>query len=161
MDNSSLGDFGVDDTESIPPLVYRKNAVESPTSPGKPAGFIGIDRRRDKSVYITRRVDHLHYYKSGGGGYAISDEIINRLDRTPISRIIVHVADSGGLYEFGYHQYENEATPVPESLLIDEDDPQGYVATDDCLNSWEGVGGRVYVESFEVAMERISGRGWW
>jgi len=160
MDNSNLDDFGADTTESIPPLVYRKNAVESPTSPGKPAGFVGVDRRRDNSVYITRRVDNLHYYKSGYG-YAISDYIINRLGHTPISRIIVHVVESGDLYEFGYHEYRDNSTPIPDSLLIDQDDPQSYVPIGDCLNSWDAIGEDVYVEPFDVVMERISDRGWW
>lgn len=161
MSDADLTDFGAETTETIPPLVYRKNAVESPTSPGKPAGFVGVDRRRDKSVYITRRKDEYHYYKSGGGGYAISDYIVNRIGQTPISRIIIHVVESGDIYEFGYHEYNTDATPVPESLLLDDDDPQSYVAVDQSLNSWDAVGEDVYVEPFDVVMERISHRGWW
>ena len=156
---SKLSDFGARSTDDIPPLIFRKNAVESPTSPGKPAGFVGYDRRREHRVYITRRKEY-HYYKSGYG-YAISDYIINRVGRADISRIVIHAVEDGNVYEFGYHAYRDDAEPVPDSLLLDQNDPQSYVPVGDCLSSWKGLGEDVYVDPFETVMERISGRGWW
>lgn len=158
MPDGDLSDFGIGTNETIPPLVHRKNAVESPTKKGVPVGFVAHDRRRDYVVYTTRRKDY-HYYKSGMG-YAISDSVIDRLGDTTASRILIH-EPQGNVYEFGLHQYANAEGSVPEALLLEPDDPQSYVPVGESVNSWRDHSQSLFVQPFDTAMERISARSWW
>lgn len=157
MVDGDLSDFGVESNEHIPPLVHRKNAVESPVSKGTPIGFVGRDRRRDLRVYTTRRKEY-HYYKSGMG-YAISDAVISRVQDTTMSRIIIHVPGKD-VYEFGVHQYAN-GNSVPSGQMLDGSGPKSYVPLGECLNSWPGHASSLFVDSFETAMERVYERSWW
>ena len=158
-EDASLGDFGARDRDAIPPLVYRRAVVWSPTSPNKPAGFLGYDRRREVKVYTSRRKDY-HYYRSGDG-YAISDSILAKLDRAGVPRILLWAADTGDVFEYASHQYRKDAEPVPDHALLDEDDPQRYCPLDAAMNTWTDIGERLHVQPFDRAMDRLSGRSGW
>lgn len=151
---TDLSDFGA---ERVAPLVERRVCKQSPHT-GKLCGFVGRDTRRDRVVYATRRAP-FHFYRKGSG-YAISDTIINSLDQSNVSRILVYepVDEGGDVYEFPLRVYEN-GKPVPTSDLYDEDDPQTYVPVSEAMNNWLGLSPYLFVRPFEDAMKRIEWRG--
>lgn len=155
-DDATLGEFGVYGAEDAPPLVHRKGVVWSPTSPSKPAGFVGYDRRREHRVYTTRRKGY-HYYREGEG-YAISDSILDLLGKAHVARVVAWESESGDAYEFQTRQYTENASTVPDRELLDEDDPQSYVPASEALHVWSGIGEGLHVEEFSAAMDRLSGR---
>lgn len=154
-DDTDLTNFGVKATEEIMPLIHRKRVVWSPTAPNKPAGFVGLDRRRDYKVYSTRRKPY-HFYRRGGG-YAVSDQILSKLDRVGVSRIIIHTANGEDVYEFATRQYVQDGDAVPEKELLDIEDSQTYVEVDEAKNAWKRQSNPndLFVEGFSTAMDRI------
>lgn len=154
-EDTDLTRFGVKATEEIMPLIHRKRVVWSPTSPNKPAGFVGKDRRRDYMVYSTRRKPY-HFYRRGGG-YAVSDKILSKLDQIGVSRIIIHTANGEDVYEFATRQYVQGGEEVPEKELLDIKDKQTYVPVDEAKNAWKRKRNPndLFVEDFSSAMDRI------
>lgn len=155
----SLTGYGINTTETIPPLCHRKNAIEAPTKEGTPAGFLCFDRRREYRVYTTRRKGY-HYYEKGDG-YAVSDKILETLIEVNMSRILFHTHEDGDVYEFGVHQYEADGEPVPDHALLDPEDPQTYVPLEECYNAWEGHYPDMFIQSWEDAAPRIYEKAWY
>lgn len=159
-DETDLTDFGAKTTEGVLPLVYRRAVVWSPTDDSIPVGFIGRDRRRDYTVYTSRRKP-FHFYRDGGG-YAVSDSILSKIKRAGVSRIVFHTADDSDAYEFAARQY-HDGKPVPESELYDPEDPQTYVPLEESRHSWDldTNPNELFVEPFTNAMDRLSSRSGW
>jgi len=156
---NTLRRFGVETNEHKVPKVHREVIVWSPTDDSIPVGFVGRDRRRGVDVYTTRRKAY-HYYRKGEG-WAISNSILKRLERTGIGRILVHTAEEGDVQEFLTRDYVDFGEPVPRDDLIDDDDPQRFVPDDEARNEWPGLGEEMFTSSFSRAMDRItSKRGW-
>lgn len=158
-ENRTFADYGSFRAEDAPPLVKRKAVVWSPTAPDKPAGFVGYDLRREHKVYTTRRKQYHYYYE--GEGWAISDRILDTLDKNNIPRVAVWEHGSGDVHEFQTRAYTDRGSEVPEHELLDADDPQTYVPESEELHVYPGVGEDLHSQSFEKAMDRLANRSGW
>jgi hypothetical protein len=156
-DDSNLSNFGIAGTP--PPLVERKRIVQSPHT-GKIAGFIGKEKRRDYRAYTTLRTGFHYYYD--GGGWAISDSILDIIEEVGVSRIYVHEGTErdDDVHEFTARQYLDHGTAVPEPDLYDEDDPQTYVEEEERIHKWEDHAVGLFQRTFEDALDEIEWRGY-
>jgi hypothetical protein len=139
------------------PLVERRSVVWSPTSPDKPAGFVGRDRVNDRRVYTTRRTSY-HYYEEGGG-WAISESILSHIADVDVSHIYVHEKDSGDVHVFLRRHYDARGERVPDGYLVDEDDPQVYIGDSNARESFSGYAERLFQRPFNDAMDYCLNKG--
>jgi len=157
---SDLTDFGMPEVK--PPLVKREYPVLSPTT-GKVAGFLGSEVRRDTdmSVYTTLR-GRRHFYREGGG-YAVSNRILDLCAEMGVNRIVVHegTSDTDDVLEYPARAYFNSESEVHEADLENPQDPQTYVPVESYLHKWADHAAALFVSEFERACDRIrSKRGW-
>jgi hypothetical protein len=154
-----LADHGIATVQK--PLVKREYPLLSPTT-GKVAGFLGKEVRRGEGtlVYTTLRSGYHYYYE--GGGWAVSDEILETCRGRGISRIIVHEGtEDDDVHEFPAPAYYRDGQQVSEQDLEDPGDPQTYVPEEARLHHWPDYADSLFVRSFEDACQYIrETRGW-
>jgi len=160
VDDLSLDDFGADATVDRP-YCERKLIKQSPHT-GKIAGFICRELRRPMTVYTSLRA-RSHFYREGGG-YAVSDSILESLEKHHVSRILVHTGtdeESFDAYEFAIRQYTADGKDVPGHWLEDESDTQTYVPVGDALHEWPfNYDESMFKYPFRAACDRIDWRGY-
>lgn len=153
-----LTDFGAG-AEAVPPLLMRKNIIRPPLDDGKIAGFVCKELERDTNpvVYSTLR-GKKHYYREGGG-YAISDAILARIENIGVSRIFVHTGvERGDVYEFRASDYYQSEKQVHEKDLEDPRDPQTYIKKDEAMHVWDGHAPDLFYRTFSAALDHIDNR---
>lgn len=142
-----------------PPKCRRKVIVDSPTK-DKLAGFICHEQRRDLRVYTTLR-GYGTYYKNGGG-FAISECILDLLADRNVSRMFIHDARGGGIedgnvFEYTVREYRDGDTVSKYDREVDWDH-QRVLSTAEARYTWEGLGNAMYVQPFPRACDRIGDR---
>lgn len=157
-DEPDLADFGAS-ANVEPPLVERRYIEQSPHT-GKIAGFLGHEKRRGLDVYTTLR-SKSHYYNKGGG-WAISDVILDDVARIDATLIFVHDGTDADddVYEFRAEDYIKYGHAVPAADLDDPDDTQTYVPGEEAIRVWEGHAADLFVRPFKEACERIGWKGY-
>lgn len=157
---TDLRDFGVVE-DPPPPDCHRKAVVAAPTPDKHIAGFVARERAREMTVYTTLR-GYSHYYRSGGG-FAISESILDLLADHGVSRLYVldtRGADSpetADVLEFTLREYR-DGEEVPEFDLQHPEDPQRYLPEDATRFRWEKLGTDMFASSFQHALDRINAR---
>jgi hypothetical protein len=162
-DTTDQQTFATYGNETPPPKVARKRPVTVEADRTRLVGFVGYDRCRDKRVYTTRRKDY-HFYETGGG-YAISEAVLDQLTEIGIPRILIHEyvdgdgdedeAETGDVFEFQTHQYVH-ADIVGEAWPFENGDTQRYVPIEATLFDWPGHAGDLFVRPFDEAMDTIA-----
>lgn len=155
---TDLGDFGVEREEPHPRL-RRKSPRYSPHT-GKICGFIcrELDRGNDALVYATRRIKKYHWYRKGGG-WAVSESIIDDCESLDVTRIFVHGKHPDDpVYEYDARDYYDGENIPPEDLY-DEDDPQVYPPGDPYMNEYPGYSFAMFTQSFRAACRRLGDEG--
>lgn len=150
---STLSDFV--DPDVPEPYIKRRRVYWSPTKENKPCGFVGYERNRGLTCYVSRRLGSHFYYK--GGGYAISNSILTKLKNTSVTHVYLWepAEAKGNVHEFALKQFLEGGEQVPKSDLETPTDPQTYVPLDNRLRLWEGHADDLFVRTFEQAMDSL------
>lgn len=142
----------------VPPaLVARKRPVKVQADRERLVGFVGYDRRREITVYSTRRKQY-HYYRKEDA-YAVSEDVIEHLDDIGVARILVHEFSeddepSGDVYEFKTRQYRH-AEAVGEDWPFEYGDKQRFVPVDEAMHHWEGYADSLFVYEWDEMWRRL------
>lgn len=124
-----------------PPRIQKAGRVHTATpDETRVAGHVARAANRTGRVFITTRDSHdhriRHLHDDEGGSYAISADVIDRLDRQDVSRVLIHEPDRDTVLEWPLTAFI-EGDPVPETFLQTTGDPQEYATRDSAEHVWE------------------------
>lgn len=127
---STLFDYDEREAPTMKAKPRQRVPVPAPDMEGT-AGVLGV-LDNEKRAYMTPRNRDAHYFRKHQG-YAVSDKILNELQRQGVLRVLVRETDTGDVIEYEVAQFLNDGIPVAEEY----GDPQTCVPEEQA-RVWSG-----------------------
>ncbi|WP_200531569.1 MULTISPECIES: hypothetical protein [unclassified Halorubrum] len=96
------------------------------------AGTVGVLRGRDEVAYLSKRTREEHFYRKHRG-YAVSDHIIDYLDRKGVNTVLIAEEDTRTVYEYHIKDFRDHGIDTTD----EPGDPQTCVPVSFAARTWE------------------------
>jgi hypothetical protein len=104
------------------------------------AGWWGICPERDVKGFATsRRHDEHRFFaleREEGGSYAVSDDVLRKLDAMNLKRLFIVEIDTNRVLEYRVDDFVSRGRSVPSKYLHTSNDPQTYRTVSDARHRW-------------------------
>jgi len=127
-----------------PPSFVRCGPIE--VNNQRRGGWWGACPGRGCLGYATERDSYAHRLRELGA-YAISVNVLQKIQTLGVERVFVVETDTGTILEYRIEQFLEEGEAVPDEYLQDIYDPQRFAGTELAAGRWEDAFGAFYRDS--------------
>ena len=128
---TNLFDYEDVDPPVLMPQPRRHLPVPAPGMTGT-AGTVGVLGGRGEIAYLSKRTREEHFYLKHRG-YAVSDHIIDYLDRKGVKTVLIAEEDTQTVYEFLLQDFRDHGIDTTD----EPGDPQTCVPVAFAARTWE------------------------